>query len=81
MTHDEEHIAELLRELPPAPASWTAAAKELPRARRALAAIERDVLQGAPARALETAELERALEAAGFPPTAELVDALRRIRG
>lgn len=81
MSYDEERIAGLLRELPPAPASWVAAARQLPRARQALEAIDRDVLAGAEARAHETAELERALAAAGFEPTAALVDAVRhRIR-
>jgi hypothetical protein len=77
MIGDEEQIAALLRELAPAPEGWVAAARELPRARRALEAIQFLVLDDARARALETGELERALAAAGFEPTAELLQAVR----
>ena len=34
--HDEERLGELLGLLPPAPAGWVQAAKELPEARRTL---------------------------------------------
>jgi hypothetical protein len=80
MHHDEEDIGRLLGELPPAPAGWVAAAAELPRARRALEAIE-ERLAGEPERAAETAQLERALAEAGYQPTPELVRAVRRRLG
>ena len=54
----EEDIGRLLGSLPPAPAGWVAAAAELPRARRALAAIEAE-LAGEPERAAVTERLER----------------------
>jgi len=74
----EEELADSLRELPPAPEAWVAAAKELPRARRALADIEERVLRGSEERARVTADLEAALAAAGYEPTPELLLALRR---
>ena len=37
--YEEEALAELLRALPPAPAHWVQAAKELPAARRELDGI------------------------------------------
>jgi hypothetical protein len=73
----EEDIGRLLGALPPAPAGWVAAATELPRARRALAAIEAE-LAGEQERAAVTARLEQALAEAGVQPTPELVRALRR---
>jgi hypothetical protein len=40
--YDEERLAELLRALPPAPAGWVEAAKELPSARRSLEDLVND---------------------------------------
>jgi hypothetical protein len=80
MPQDEEHIAALLRALPPAPPGWVAAASELPIARRALADIEARLADD-PARAAQTAELEAALEQAGYEPTPGLLDAVRRELG
>jgi ferric-dicitrate binding protein FerR (iron transport regulator) len=80
MPYDEEHIAALLRALPPAPPGWVAAASELPIARRALREIE-TWLADHPEHAAQTAALEKALEQAGFEPTPELVDAVRRELG
>jgi len=77
MQLNEEDIGRLLATLPPAPPGWAAAASELPRARRALAAIE-DELAGEPERAAVTERLERALAEAGVEPTPELLRALRR---
>lgn len=77
MRLNEEDIGRLLGRLPPAPPGWVTAAAELPRARRALAAIETE-LAGELERAAETAALERALAEAGLEPTPELVRALRR---
>ena len=76
----EEDIGRLLGDLPPAPAGWTAAAAELPGARRALAALEAE-LAGEPERAAVTERLERALAEAGVDPTPELVRAVRRRLG
>jgi hypothetical protein len=77
---DEEDIGRLLGSLPPAPEGWVAAAAELPRARRALGDIEAR-LADEPARAAETADLERALAEAGYEPTPELVRAVQRRLG
>jgi hypothetical protein len=78
MRHDEEQLGHLLGTLPPAPPGWVAAAAELPRARRALADIEAQLLAGEPERAALTARLEQALAEAGCEPTPELVRAIRR---
>jgi hypothetical protein len=75
----EELLGELLAMLPPAPAGWVAAARELPSARRALEEIDQRVLSGAESRARETAELEAALQRAGLDPSPERVAALRRL--
>jgi hypothetical protein len=80
MPYDEERIAELLRALPPAPAGWVAAASERPTALRALDGIEA-WLADQPEHAGQTAALEQALQRAGFEPTPELVDAVRRELG
>ena len=80
MSYDEEHIGLRPGTLPPAPAGWVAAAAELPRARKALADIERE-LGGQAEREAETALLERALTQAGDEPTAALVHAVRRELG
>ena len=77
----QEHLALLLRELPPAPAGWVAAAKALPDARRALDEVDERVLRDAPARAAVTAELEAALRRARIDPSPERVAALRRLVG
>lgn len=80
-SYDEERLAELLRALPPAPAGWVAAAKELPRARRELdrivALAQADL---AFRRALE-ADLEAALRQAGVEPERAVVEELRRRLG
>jgi hypothetical protein len=76
--YDEVEIAELIRLLPPAPETWVAAAKELPRTRqeldRLLPMLERD----AELRAALTGDLEAALQRAGFRPKPPLVAELRR---
>jgi hypothetical protein len=75
--YDEERIAELLRLLPPAPEGWVRAAQELPLARLGLDAIVRRAEEDAVFRARLVADLESALEAEGFEPTVERVEALR----
>jgi hypothetical protein len=79
MTHyDEEHIAELLRSLPPAPQGWVQAAQELPLARRGLDEIVERAQADAQFRTSLIADLESALEAAGYEPDPALVEALRQ---
>jgi hypothetical protein len=75
--YDEERIAALLRLLPPAPEGWVRAAQELPAARLGLDAIVRRAEEDAAFRARLVADLESALEAEGFEPTAERVHLLR----
>jgi hypothetical protein len=85
MTHEndtpEERLGRLLHELPPAPHAWVSAASELPRVRRALEHLERDILAGAGARDAATAQLEAALADVELDPTPERVEALRRLAG
>jgi hypothetical protein len=68
--YDEERLGELLAAARPAPPGWVAAAKALPAARRAIAALEGDLRAGA--------DLPAALRTAGFDPDSALVDAVRR---
>jgi hypothetical protein len=79
--YDEETLAALLRELPPAPQAWVQAAKELPLLRdrfdEIIARAEADVAF----RDALIADLEAALASAGYEPEAPLVRAVRaRIR-
>jgi hypothetical protein len=64
--HDEERLAALLRELPPAPEGWTRAAQELPWARQEIEEIAARVEADKDFRAAVTADLEAALAAAGY---------------
>jgi hypothetical protein len=75
--YDEEHLGELLGQLPPAPAGWVQAAQELPAARLGLDAIVERARVDAEFRVLLVADLEAALAAAGYEPTDELIDAVR----
>jgi len=75
--YDEERIGELLRTLPPAPEAWVKAAQELPRARREIEEIAARVEADKEFRAAATADLEAALEAAGYEVSPELMPALR----
>jgi hypothetical protein len=80
MTYDTEHIAELLRALPPAPRGWVQAAQELPFARRDPDEIN-EIVERARAdaefRSRLVADLEAALAAEGYEPDAALLEALR----
>ena len=67
--HEEERLGELLAAVRPAPAGGVAAAKALPAARRAIAALEGGT----------GADLEARLRAAGFEPDEALVEAVRRL--
>jgi hypothetical protein len=77
LTYDEERIGELLRALPPAPEAWVKAAQELPRARREIEEIAARVEADKEFRAAVTADLEAALEAAGYEISPSLMPALR----
>lgn len=82
LTHagcDEEALAGLLCCVPQAPPAWVDAAAELPRARQALAEIERRVLDGAEQRAALTADLEAAIARAGHDPSPAFVAVVRRL--
>jgi len=74
---NEERLAELLRELPPAPESWVRAAQELPLARRTLDEIVARAEADARFRQALLADLEAALAAEGYEPPSAVVDALR----
>ena len=64
--HNEERLAALLHDLPPAPEAWVKAAQELPRARQEIEEIAARVEADKEFRAAVTADLESALEAAGY---------------
>ena len=75
--HDEERLAELLRVLPPPPEGWVRAAQELPRARREMDEIVAKAEADQEFRAAVIADLESALEAAGYEIDPSLLPALR----
>jgi hypothetical protein len=75
--YDEERVAELLRTLPPAPEAWVKAAQELPKARREIEEIAARAEADEEFRAAVTADLEAALEAAGYEISPSLMPALR----
>lgn len=64
--HDTERLAELLGALPPAPAAWVQAAKELPSARRELDALVARAEADEAFRKALVADLESALAAEGY---------------
>jgi hypothetical protein len=66
--YDEERAGALLRVLRPAPAGWVRAAQELPGARRSLDEIVARAEADLEFRAALVADLEAALEQAGFEP-------------
>jgi hypothetical protein len=76
--YDEERLAELLRALPPAPAGWVEAAKELPAARRSLDELVERARADADVRAAVVADLEAALAREGVEPIRPLIEELRR---
>jgi hypothetical protein len=75
--YDEERLAALLRMLPPAPAGWVEAAQELPRARMEMDQIVQRAEEDAEFRAAAIANLEVALEQAGYDVDARLLPELR----
>jgi hypothetical protein len=76
-SYDEERMAQLLRTLPPAPQAWVKAAQELPRARREIEEIAARVEADKEFRAAVTADLEAALEAAGYDLDPSLLPVLK----
>ena len=75
--HDEERLAALLKMLPPAPEGWVKAAQELPRARREIDEIAARAEADAEFRAAAIANLEQALEQAGYDVDPSLLPELR----
>ena len=65
----ETELAELISELPPAPAGWVRAAVELPVLRRELDRLAALCAADAEVRAHTIADLESALRDAGLRPT------------
>jgi hypothetical protein len=75
--YDEEQIGRLLGALPPAPEGWVTAAQELPRARQEMDDIVARAEADAEFRAAVMADLESALEAAGYDVAPRHLPALR----
>jgi hypothetical protein len=75
--YDEERLAALLKMLPPAPEGWVKAAQELPQARREIDEIATRAQEDAEFRAAVTADLEAALEQAGYDIDPSLLPELR----
>jgi hypothetical protein len=75
--HDEERLAKLIGALPPAPEGWVKAAQELPQARREMDDIVARAEADQEFRAAVMADLESALEAAGYDIDRHLLPALR----
>jgi hypothetical protein len=73
----EERLGALLRILRPAPKAWVEAAQELPAARKALDEIVARAESDLAFRAALIADLEAALQQAGYEPGPRLVDGLR----
>jgi hypothetical protein len=76
--YDEERLGELLRMLRPAPAGWVRAAQELPAARRSLDEIVARAEADLAFRESLIADLEVALEQAGYEPDRRLLEDLRK---
>jgi hypothetical protein len=75
---DEERLGALLRVLRPAPESWVRAAQELPGARSALDEIVARAEADLDFRATLVADLERALEGAGYEPDRRMLSWLEQ---
>ena len=79
---NEERLAELLGQLPPAPTAWVRAAQELPALRRTLDDLVARAEADASFRAQLVADLEAALQAEGVEPTSRVLEELReRLEG
>jgi hypothetical protein len=75
--YDEETLANLLRTLPTPPEAWVKAAQEIPLARRGLDDIVERARADQAFREALIADLERALEGAGFESDPALAEAVR----
>ena len=76
--HDEERLGELLRLLRPAPQGWVKAAQELPGARRSLDEIVARAEADREFREALIADLEAALEQAGYERDSRVLAELRK---
>ena len=76
--YDEETLAELLRTLPAPPEAWVKAAQEIPLARRGLDDIVERARADQAFRDALIADLEQAIESAGYEPDPALADAVRQ---
>jgi hypothetical protein len=75
--YDEETLADLLRTLPAAPEAWVKAAQEIPLARRGLDDIVERARADQAFRDALIADLETALESAGYDTDPALTEAVR----
>jgi hypothetical protein len=75
--YSEERIASLLRLLRPAPDAWVRAAQELPAARRVMDEIVARAEADIAFREALIANLEHALQGAGYEPTERTLVELR----
>ena len=75
--YDEDKIAELLTQLPPAPQAWITAAAEIPRTQRELADIMRRLETDEEFRRAVQADIDRALGHFGYTPDPRNVRAIR----
>jgi len=75
--YDEETLAGLLRTLPAPPQAWVEAAQEIPLARKGLDDIVERAREDQVFRAALIADLETALEGAGYETNPALAEAVR----
>jgi len=75
--YDEETLADLLRTLPVPPQAWVKAAQEIPLARRGLDDIVERAREDQAFREALIADLETALESAGYETSPALTEAVR----
>lgn len=75
--YTEQNLAELLRTLPAPPEAWVRAAQEIPLARRGLDDIVERARADQAFREALVADLERALQDAGYDADPALADAVR----
>jgi hypothetical protein len=76
-TYDEETLADLLRTLPAPPQAWVKAAQEIPLARKGLDDIVERARADQAFRDALIADLETALERAGYETDPALAEAVR----
>jgi hypothetical protein len=75
--YDEETLADLLRTLAAPPEAWVKAAQEIPLARRGLDDIVERAREDQAFRDALIADLETALESAGYDTDSALTEAVR----